>query len=225
MRCTAGVGAVRQDGRVLETLSDLLWREWFAIFGAPVTTAEIIGFVFGAWCVWLAGRQNPWNWPVGLVQVTAYLVLFWGAGLYADSALQVVYIVLGLWGWANWLRGDQGSELSVTRTPQRQWAVLAVAGVIGTAIVWLTLTRHTDSTVPLADSSTTVLSLLATYAMGRKWLESWWIWIAADIIYVPLYASKGLWLTAVLYSVFLALCVIGLSRWTADLRARELVAV
>lgn len=75
--------------------------------------------------------------------------------------------------------------------------------------------------MPIADSVTTVLSLLATYGQARKLLESWWLWIAADLIYVPLYVSKGLNLTAVLYAVFLVLCVIGLRRWQSDLKASQ----
>ena len=83
----------------MTALNDVLWFEVFTVFGAGVTLVEVIGFVTGAWCVWLVGRQNPWNWPIGLIQVAAYLVLFWQAGLYADSSLQLVYVVLGLWGW------------------------------------------------------------------------------------------------------------------------------
>lgn len=201
-------------------LNDLLWWNVFMIAGTPVALVEVIGFVTGAWCVWLVGRQNPWNWPIGLIQVIAYLFLFWESGLYGDSLLQGVYLVLGLWGWWNWVRGRPGkAELAIRRTRSDEWLWLGMVGLVGTGVIWWWLTTFTASTVPIADSITTVLSLLATYGQARKLLESWWLWIAADLIYIPLYVSKDLNLTAVLYAVFLVLCVIGLRRWRSDLAA------
>ena len=202
----------------MDGMTELLWYPVFEIFGAPVTVVEVVGFVTGALCVWLAGRQNPWNWPVGLIQVSAYLVLFFQAGLFADSVLQGIYVVLGLWGWWNWIRDREiPGVLPVTRTPGSQWALMIGAGISATALIWWVLISFTPSVVPVADSITTVLSLLATYAMARKYLQSWWLWIAADVIYIPLYAYKGLWLTGLLYFIFLGLCILGLMQWRRSL--------
>ena len=85
----------------------------------------------------------------------------------------------------------------------------------------LLLSRATDSTVPFWDALTTALSLVATYGQCRKRVESWWLWIAADLVYIPLYAYKGLYLTSLLYVGFLALCVVGLLGWRRDLAARH----
>ncbi|GAB3879516.1 nicotinamide riboside transporter PnuC [Kibdelosporangium lantanae] len=182
---------------------------------------EIVGFVTGALCVWLVARQNVWNWPIGILNNIAFLVLFVTRGLYADGGLQVVYIALAAYGWWAWLRGGVAhTELPVSRTTAMQWWTLLVVGVAATALLTWVLVRFTDSTVPLADAVTTVLSLLATWGQARKKLESWWLWITADVIYVPLYAYKGLWLTGVLYLGFIALCVFGLTGWRASLRVR-----
>ena len=117
------------------------------------------------------------------------------------------------------LRGDRNG-LPVRPTHPREWVGLAVAGAVGLAALWLFLDQATSSTVPLADALTTVLSLLATYGNARKLVESWWIWIAADLIYIPLYGYKGLWLTSTLYVGFLCLCIAGLRAWQRDLTRR-----
>jgi nicotinamide mononucleotide transporter len=187
-----------------------------------VDLVEILGFVSGALCVWLVARQNVWNWPIGIANNITFLILFWAAGIYADATLQVVYLGLAVYGWWAWLRGGQAhTTLGVTRTTRSQWIVLAALGIVGTAGLTLVLHTVTDSTVPLPDAATTVLSLLATWGQARKKLESWWLWIAADVIYVPLYAYKDLWLTAALYVGFLALCVFGLRSWLVSVRESE----
>ncbi|MFC8619252.1 nicotinamide riboside transporter PnuC [Micromonospora purpureochromogenes] len=199
---------------------DWLTTVAFTVGGVGTTWAELLGFATGVLNVWLVARQHIVNWPVGIANVLLLMVLFWTAGLYADAGLQVVYVLLGLYGWYHWLfGGERRGRLAVSRTSGREWAGLAVAGVLLTGGLWALLDRATDSTVPLADAFTTALSLLATYGQTRKLVESWWLWIVADLVYIPLYAYKGLWLTGALYLVFLALCVLGLRAWRADLRA------
>jgi nicotinamide mononucleotide transporter len=190
--------------------------------GVATSWGEVAGFITGALCVWLVARQNVWNWPIGILNNLAFLVLFATSGLFADSGLQVVYVALALYGWWAWLRGGvERTPLPVSRTTRVQWQWLLVAGVAGTLLLVWVLTSFTTSTVPWADSATTVLSLLATWGQTRKKVECWWLWIAADVIYVPLYAYKDLWLTAILYVGFMALCVMGLRNWTKALREGE----
>lgn len=198
---------------------DWLTSAAFTLFGAPTTWGELLGFATGALCVWLVVRQHIANWAVGILNVLLLMVVFWYAGLYADAGLQILYVVLGFYGWWQWVYGGQArNTLPVRRTSGPEWWGLAVAGVVLTAGVAFFLDRYTSSTVPLADALTTALSLLATYGQARKLLESWWLWIAADIVYIPLYAYKDLWLTSILYIGFLALCVLGLRAWLTDLR-------
>ncbi|MET9894692.1 nicotinamide riboside transporter PnuC [Streptomyces sp. NPDC006465] len=183
---------------------------------------EALGFATGAVCVWLVARQHIVNWPVGIANNVFFIVLFLDAGLYADAGLQVVFIALAAYGWWTWAQGGGPatvSALPVRRTTSAEWAWLAAAGVLGTAALTLLLDRVTDSTVPFWDALTTALSLTATYGQCRKLLESWWLWIAADLVYIPLYAYKGLYLTSLLYIGFLALCVAGLLGWRRTLAA------
>jgi nicotinamide mononucleotide transporter len=192
----------------------------FTLFGAPTTWAEVIGFASGALVVWLVVIQHVWNWPVGILNNLMFFALFTTSGLYADAWLQVFYLVLALYGWWAWLRGgERRTHLAVSRTTPTQWWTLLAAGVAGTAVLTWILDTRTTSTVPFPDAVTTVLSLLATWGQARKKIESWWLWITADVIYVPLYGYKELWLTAILYVGFIALCLAGLRSWTVDYRS------
>lgn len=186
----------------------------FPAFGAPVTVAEILGFLTGALCVWLLARQNIWNWPIAMANNLLFLYLFKNSGLYADAALQLVFFSLSTYGWYHWLRpGPKRAELPVTKTTPKTWAVLLPLTIAATLLLHYILKSQTNSTVPQYDALTTALSLAAIWGQTRKLLESWWLWILADIIYIPLYAYKNLWLTALLYVIFLALCIDGLRAW------------
>lgn len=198
----------------MNVLIDFFNATAFTAFGAPTTWLECIGFISGAICVWLVARENIWNWPVGLIQVLAYLVLFWNYGLFADSMLQVLYIGLAIWGWMSWKHGGANrAALPIRNVMRPELLVLLMATVALSLAIFLLLTSHTPSTTPIPDAVTTALSLVATYAQARKIIESWWFWIAADVVYVPLYLYKSLWLTGVLYLGFLALCIYGLMQW------------
>lgn len=184
---------------------------------------EVLGFGTGALCVWLVARQHIANWPIGIANNVFFIVLFAQAGLYADAGLQIVFIALAAYGWWSWTHGGgpgTAEALPVRRTTRTEWAWLAAAGAVATLGLTLLLARATDSTVPFWDAATTVLSLAATYGQCRKLVESWWLWIAADLVYIPLYVYKGLHLTALLYVGFLALCVVGLLGWRRTLQER-----
>jgi nicotinamide mononucleotide transporter len=190
----------------------------FKLGNAAVSTTEAFGFVSGALCVWLVAKQHIWNWPIGIANNALFLLLFATSGLYADAGLQVLYIVLAIYGWWSWLFGGQDhASLRVSNTDRRTAMALGVSIVLGTIALYLLLHRVTDSTVPFWDGLTTSLSLAATYGQTRKQLESWWLWMAADVIYVPMYAYKGLWLTSVLYVGFFLLCLNGYLSWKRSL--------
>lgn len=204
---------------------DFLNSTAFTAFGAPTSWAEVLGFVTGAWCVLLVGRQSVWNWPIGIANNLVWILLFATAGLFADSALQIVYIALAVWGWRNWVHGRAGDTLPVTGTTGTEWMWLAGAGIAGTGALMLLLDTATSSTVPFWDAVTTVLSLLATWGQATKRWESWLLWITADLIYIPLYLHKGLTLTALLYCGFLLLCVRGLLAWRRSRATEPALAV
>ncbi|MFE2014918.1 nicotinamide riboside transporter PnuC [Streptomyces sp. NPDC059491] len=203
----------------LANILEPLQRPLLTVLDTPVSWTEVLGFGSGALCVWLVARQHVANWPIGIANNLFFVLLFAQAGLYADAGLQIVFITLAVYGWWTWTHGGgPGSDdLPVRRTTRTEWTWLIAAGVVGTLALTLLLDRVTDSTVPFWDALTTALSLAATYGQCRKLVESWWLWIAADVVYVPLYAYKELYLTSLLYVGFMTLCVLGLRGWSRDL--------
>ncbi len=180
---------------------------------------EATAFVTGAICVWLVVRQNIWNFPLGLINVTIYAWVFYEYRLYADSGLQVVYFALNLIGWYLWLFGGENrTELQVQRTSKRELVLIGVFIAAATAFLWWLLGKI-GGAAKFWDALTTSISLSAQWLLSRKRLESWHFWILADVIYVPLYISRGLYLTSLLYFVFLILATMGLLAWRKAVRA------
>lgn len=189
----------------------------FELLGAPVSWIEIIGFVTGAVCVFLVAKQNIFNWPIGILNNIAFTILFLGSGLYADSFLQIVFAAVAAYGWYNWSRGSKSTELR-NDLPIRDASTSEIfnglaAMVLATAAIGALLAFATNSTVPFPDAFILAASLVATYGQAKKIFQHWYVWILVDIVSIPLYFSKGLALTAILYIGFLGLCIYGLIDW------------
>jgi nicotinamide mononucleotide transporter len=185
-----------------------------------VSPLELLAAVTGAVSVWLSVRQNIWSWPLAIVNVVLYALVFWNAKLYADMGLQVVYAILSVYGWYEWLYGGQGRTLlRVTRTTPVLGARLVVIAAAGSALLGTLLHRSTDAALPYMDSFLSSTSLVAQWMMTRKLLENWLVWIAVDVLYVGMFLFKGLYLTAGLYAVFLVLAVRGYIDWRRSMSA------
>ena len=207
---TAEVWAMAGASLVILLMS---YRAWWSI-----SVTEAWGFVTGGICVWLVVREHLWNWPIGIANNIVFFFLFLHGRLFADMSLQIVYLGLGVYGWLNWVfGGDNRTVLKISRTTRMEWLTLALLIPLGT---WgfREILLAVNGAAPFWDSLTTVLSLAAQYLLCRKRFENWFLWIAADVIYVPLYLSRHLPLTAVLYAVFLAMCLIGVREWNRSMK-------
>jgi nicotinamide mononucleotide transporter len=183
-----------------------------------MASIEIAGVVFGFFSVWLTVREDWRCWPIGLVNVAAFAVLFWHARLYAAAGLQVAYAGLAIYGWYAWLHGDEEhGTLSVSRAPRGALAALLASGAVAALLLGGVLGRFTDAALPMTDAATTAFSLVAQALQTRKWIENWLIWIIVDSVYVAMYLSQGLYLTIALYVAFLVLAVLGWRAWRRSL--------
>lgn len=187
--------------------------------------SEIFGFITGVLCVWLGAREKVVAWPIGIANNAIFLVIFWRNGLYAIAGLQIIYAAISAYGWWNWLHGGTNrSSLPISRTSSALAAWIALATAVATAALYYILRTYTDSSVPGWDALTTALSIAAQFMLSRKMIENWFVWLGVDVIYVALASSKGLYITAALYLVFMVLCVGGLLHWSRLLRDREATA-
>ncbi|MBZ0100867.1 MAG: nicotinamide riboside transporter PnuC [Thermoanaerobaculia bacterium] len=187
-----------------------------ALFFPPL---EALGATTGAVCVWLAALSDPWTWPIGIANNLLYLWIFWGAGLYADALLQVVFALISAYGIWRWRGGRGGAVRPVRRGGTGELALTALLAAGAAVLLWRLLDLHTDSTVPGWDGATTAASLAAQWLMSRRVLANWSLWIAVDLVYVPLYVYKELHATAGLYALYLVLCLLGWRDWRRELRA------
>jgi len=195
------------------------------VSGGGLSPLEIFAAAVGAWSVWLSVRQNVLSWPTAIVNVVLYTIVFYEAKLYADMGLQVVYAVLSVYGWYQWLYGGEGhTTLHVSRTTRSLAIRLALIAATSAVLLGSLLHRSTDAALPFMDSALTSASLVAQWMMTRKLLENWAVWIAVDVLYVGMFIYKGLYVTAVLYAVFLGLAVKGWIDWRKSIRAESVLA-
>ena len=193
---------------------------------SQVTLLEGTAVFFGLISVYLSTRQNIWSWPTAIINVGLYTLLFYREKLYADAGLQVIYLVLSVYGWYEWLYGGENRTiLQVSRLGARAAAVLCAIGVAGSMALGTFFSRSTDASLPFLDSTLSVFSLIAQWMMTRKILENWVLWIILDVVYVWMFiVLKDLNFTGFQYAVFLVLAVMGYRDWKRSYASRRVLA-
>lgn len=191
------------------------------VWGSPVTGLELLACVLSVAMVVCNARLNPAGWPLAIVASALYGLLFFDSRLYGEAGLQLVFIAAAGWGWWQWLRGtdDAGARLTVRRLSNRQRLAALAVVLLAWPLLGRLLDTATDSDVPYLDALPTVGSLLGQWLLGRKWLDTWPVWLAVNLVSIGLFAWKGLWLTTALYAVFAAMSVWGWRAWARTLEA------
>jgi len=187
-----------------------------------MTPLEIAANAFNLASVFLARRNSVHTWWTGLVAVSLYGVLFFGARLYADVVLQAFFFGSSLVGWWQWLRGGAGATpLPVSTLTARGRLVVAAAVAVASGVAGWAFSTYTDAALPFADSFVLGGSVVAQGLLVRRKLDSWAVWIAVDVVAIGVYAAKALYVTAAVYAVLLVLCGLAAVEWRRLLAAQS----
>ncbi len=185
------------------------------LLGITTNPIELISFVLSIATVVLNIRQTHWAWLFAILSSATYGIVFYNSRLYGDMGLQVVFITVSLWGWYQWLYGGaQHKPLVATRASRTELGYCIAGWLAGFALLAWFLKTWTDTDVPVTDGFLTAGSLVGQVLLSRKKVENWIVWIVVDILYVGLYIHKDLYMTAVLYGLFVVLAAIGLRAWS-----------
>ncbi len=162
----------------------------------------------------LVARRSVWNYPFGIVAVALYATVFLEAKLYSDMLLQGFFLILNIYGWFNWRRSQADAGEVVVQTLSWRARTAWIAGCAAAIWAWGALMhRFTDASAPWWDAGVAITSVAAQMLLARRYLENWVLWIVVDIVAVPLFAVRGLWLTSGVYMVLLGLSIWGLIDW------------
>ena len=180
---------------------------------------ELAGAVTAALGIWLTTRRLLVCWPVTLISIFLYMVVFYRARLFSDALLQVFFVVFTLYGWWHWWRGvRREGTVRIVPLPPRSLVAALVLGIAGCFALG-TLAKHLHAALPYLDAVLMSYSLVATWWQARKHIANWWLWIVVDTVYIGEYIYKDLWPTALLYAGLVGLAILGLRDWRRALKA------
>jgi nicotinamide mononucleotide transporter len=183
---------------------------------------EAVAVFFGLLSVWFAKKENILVYPTGIVSVLIYVYICLEVKLYADMGINFFYFIMSVYGWVKWSQKIEGRKSRpITYASLNEW-IIALAGlVIFFVILVFILKNYTDSNVPVWDALTTAIFIVAMWLMALKKIENWLAWILGDLISIPLYASKGLALTSIQFTVFLILAIAGYLEWSSKFKVQS----
>lgn len=193
-------------------MNDFLATHWLDL------TTTLLGLAY----ILLEYKASVWLWLVGFVMQVLDVVLYYEKGFYADCGMEFYYIAMTIYGYWNWTRGTSKTKAKIPiRHFERRYILPWTTGtvIIWAAIYWL-LVSQTDSKVPLGDSFTTALSFVGIWALARKYVEQWLIWIAVDVVTSALYFYKDIPFKASLYALYVVIAIFGYRKWRQQMQEK-----
>ena len=181
---------------------------------------EACAVVLGVAYLLLAMKESLWCWYAAFISTAIFLVLFWDVDLLMESALQVYYLGMAVYGWWQWQHGSEGkAELAISSWGTRQHVIALLLVLLASAASGTLLQQFTGAALPYLDSFTTWGSIVTTWMVARKILENWLYWLVIDSVSIYLYLERELYLTAMLFAVYLVIVLFGYRKWLLHYRA------
>jgi nicotinamide mononucleotide transporter len=178
----------------------------------PVTWLELAANGVVTVSILLAARNSVHTWWTGIVGCLLFAALFFQARLYADVTLQVFFVATSAWGWWQWAGGPYRPAKPITRAAARSLLLLA-CGALGALAYGGLLWRWTDAYAPFLDSMVLGFSIVAQLLLMKRQVQTWWFWLLVNLLAVPLFFSRELYVTSALYTAYLVNAVVALRHW------------
>lgn len=175
---------------------------------------DVVGSVFSLISTVYSVKNNSRTWPTSLIAICIGIVLYFNKGLYGDMGLHVIYLALALYGWFQWQYGGRNhTKLPISHLTPKIACILGVILLCGISALAAFLNFYTDSKIPVWDSSTTMLSLVADFLMCRRIIQCWHLWFVVDGLFAAMYFYKDIPVHGVMYTLYVGLAIIGYLKW------------
>ena len=176
---------------------------------------EITAVIFAILYLILAVKQNILCWIAGIISSVLYFFIMQKAGLYMEAYLQVFYVVMGIYGWSQWSASNASNPSFIVNTWSKYQHMIAILIILALSLLsGFLLERYTDAALPFLDALVTWGAVVATYMVAKKLLENWIYWLVIDTTSIYLFISRDLWLTALLFMIYIIIIYFGYQSWS-----------
>lgn len=204
------------------------FQDWFVLFKNQIVHTSIIEWLavgFGVSEVLLAKKNNIWLYPTGIISILLSMFLLLNAHLYAETLLNIYYLVMSVYGWVIWKKRHAGKEIEVSWTNSKELSTAFLISGLGFVILYLTLKHFTDSDVPVWDAFVSSTAWAGMWLLARRKIENWIFLNISNIVAIPLLIHKKLAMFAVLTLVLFIVAIFGFIDWKKIYKQRKLNAV
>lgn len=204
------------------------FQDWFVLFKNQIVHTSIIEWLavgFGVSEVLLAKKNNIWLYPTGIISILLSMFLLLNAHLYAETLLNIYYLVMSVYGWVIWKERHAGKEIEVSWTNSKELTIAFLISGLGFVILYLTLKHFTDSDVPVWDAFVSSTAWAGMWLLARRKIENWIFLNISNIVAIPLLIHKKLAMFAVLTLVLFIVAIFGFIDWKKIYKQRKLNTV